>query len=62
MNSPTATASVGVYCSSRSGSSDWPTAAAALTISLVPLLVLVGLLHRLFERFSLLPEIDRDAI
>jgi ABC-type glycerol-3-phosphate transport system permease component len=40
---------------------DWPTAAAALTISLVPLLVLVGLLHRLFERFSLVPEIDRDA-
>ena len=40
---------------------DWPTAAAALTISLVPLLVLVGLLYRLFERFSLLPEIDRDA-
>jgi sorbitol/mannitol transport system permease protein len=35
---------------------DWPTAAAALTISLVPLLILVGLLHRLFERFSLLPE------
>jgi ABC-type glycerol-3-phosphate transport system permease component len=32
---------------------DWPTAAAALTISLVPLLVLVGLLHRILERFSL---------
>jgi ABC-type glycerol-3-phosphate transport system permease component len=32
---------------------EWPTAAAALTISLVPLLVLVGLLHRLLERFSL---------
>jgi ABC-type glycerol-3-phosphate transport system permease component len=31
----------------------WPTAAAALTISLVPLLILVGLLHRLLERFSL---------
>jgi multiple sugar transport system permease protein len=32
---------------------DWPTAAAALTISLVPLLVLVGLFHRLLERFTL---------
>lgn len=32
---------------------DWPTAAAALTISLVPLLILVGLLHRVLERFSL---------
>ena len=32
---------------------DWPTAAAALTISLVPLLVLVGLFHRFLERFSL---------
>jgi ABC-type glycerol-3-phosphate transport system permease component len=32
---------------------DWPTAAAALTISLVPLLILVGLFHRLLERFSL---------
>lgn len=32
---------------------EWPTAAAALTISLVPLLVVVGLLHRLLERFSL---------
>jgi multiple sugar transport system permease protein len=35
---------------------EWPTAAAALTISLVPLLVLVGLLHRLLERFSLTGE------
>ena len=41
---------------------DWPTAAAALTISLVPLLLLVGLLHRLLERFSLVPEIEQDAI
>jgi multiple sugar transport system permease protein len=41
---------------------DWPTAAAALTISLVPLLVLVGLLHGLLEGFSLVPEIDRDAV
>jgi len=32
---------------------DWPTAAAALTISLVPLLVLVGLFQRSLERFSL---------
>lgn len=32
---------------------DWPTAAAALTISLVPLLILVGLSHRFLERFSL---------
>jgi ABC-type glycerol-3-phosphate transport system permease component len=32
---------------------DWPTAAAALTISLAPLLVLVGLLHPFLERFSL---------
>jgi sorbitol/mannitol transport system permease protein len=31
---------------------DWPTAAAALTISLVPLLILVGLLHRLVEGFT----------
>ena len=32
---------------------DWPTAAAALTISLVPLIVLVALFHRSVERFSL---------
>jgi multiple sugar transport system permease protein len=32
---------------------DWPTAAAALTISLVPLLLLVALFHRFLERFSL---------
>jgi ABC-type glycerol-3-phosphate transport system permease component len=32
---------------------EWPTAAAALTASLVPLLIVVGLLHRLLERFSL---------
>jgi ABC-type glycerol-3-phosphate transport system permease component len=32
---------------------DWPTAAAALTISLLPLLMLVGLFHRFVERFSL---------
>jgi ABC-type glycerol-3-phosphate transport system permease component len=32
---------------------DWPTAAAALTISLVPLVVLVGLGHSFLERFRL---------
>ena len=32
---------------------DWPTAAAALTISLIPLLALVALFHPLLERFSL---------
>jgi ABC-type glycerol-3-phosphate transport system permease component len=32
---------------------DWPTAAAALTISLVPVLILVALLNRLLDRFSL---------
>lgn len=34
---------------------DWPTAAAAITISLVPLLVLVGLFHRYLDRFNLGP-------
>jgi ABC-type glycerol-3-phosphate transport system permease component len=38
---------------------DWPTAAAALTISLAPLLVLVGLLHPFLERFSLGGEQSR---
>lgn len=32
---------------------DWPTAAAALTISLLPLILLVALFHRLVERFNL---------
>jgi ABC-type glycerol-3-phosphate transport system permease component len=32
---------------------DWPTAAAALTISLAPIVLLVGALHRAVERFSL---------
>jgi len=32
---------------------DWPTAAAALTISLIPVLILVGLLNRLLDRFTL---------
>ena len=35
---------------------DWPTAAAALSISLVPLLILVALFHRFVERFSLVGE------
>jgi multiple sugar transport system permease protein len=41
---------------------DWPTAAAALTISLVPLLLLVGLFHRLLERFSLVGGDGRAGI
>jgi ABC-type glycerol-3-phosphate transport system permease component len=41
---------------------DWPTAAAALTISLVPLLVLVGLLNRLLDRFSLTASGGADAV
>ena len=32
---------------------DWPTAAAALTISLIPVLILVAVLNRLLDRFSL---------
>jgi multiple sugar transport system permease protein len=40
---------------------EWPTAAAALTISLVPLVVLVGLLHRLLERFSLAGQATEPA-
>ncbi len=32
---------------------DWPTAAAALTISLFPLLILITLFHRFLARFSL---------
>jgi ABC-type glycerol-3-phosphate transport system permease component len=32
---------------------DWPTAAAALTVSLLPLLTLVAFTHRLLEQFSL---------
>src|SRR5206468_7878913 len=32
---------------------DWPTAAAAVMISLAPLVALVGLLYRVVERFSL---------
>ena len=32
---------------------DWPTAAAALVVSLVPLAILAGVFHRVLERFSL---------
>ncbi|HEY8845893.1 MAG TPA: carbohydrate ABC transporter permease [Candidatus Limnocylindrales bacterium] len=39
---------------------DWPTAAAALTISLVPLLMLVTLFHRFLERFSLAGATPRE--
>lgn len=35
---------------------DWPTAAAALIVSLAPLAVLVGVFHRLLERFTLDPS------
>jgi ABC-type glycerol-3-phosphate transport system permease component len=41
---------------------DWPTAAAALTIALIPLLILVGLAQRLLGRFSLTPEAGGDAV
>jgi multiple sugar transport system permease protein len=40
---------------------DWPTAAAALTIALIPVLVLVGLLNRLLDRFSLGASSERAA-
>jgi len=39
---------------------DWPTAAAALTISLVPLLMLVTLFHRFLERFSIAGATPRE--
>jgi multiple sugar transport system permease protein len=32
---------------------DWPTAAAALVVSLAPLALLVAMFHRLLERFRL---------
>lgn len=41
---------------------DWPTAAAALTIALVPLLILVGLAQRFLGRFSLTPDAGADAV
>ncbi len=34
---------------------DWPTAAAALTVSVLPLAVLVAVAHRVLERFTLAP-------
>lgn len=39
---------------------DWPTAAAALTISLVPVVVLVGLLHRVLGQFTLVGSGSRE--
>ena len=38
---------------------DWPTAAAALVVSVAPLAILVGLFHRLLERFAL-PGVAQD--
>ncbi len=34
---------------------DWPSAAAVIVTALVPLLILVGLAHRILERFTLGP-------
>ncbi len=39
---------------------DWPTAAAALMVSLAPLAVLVGVFHRVLERFVLQAPGGRD--
>jgi len=39
---------------------DWPTAAAALVVSLAPLALLVGVFHRLLERFRLDTSGSRD--
>jgi len=39
---------------------DWPTAAAALIVSLAPLAVLVGVFHRALESFALLAPGGRD--
>ena len=39
---------------------EWPVAAAALMVSLAPLAVLVGLFHRVLERFALLAPGGRD--
>ncbi len=39
---------------------DWPTAAAALMVSLAPLAVLVGVFHRLLESFALQAPVGRD--
>ena len=39
---------------------DWPTAAAALIVSLAPLALLVGLFHRVLESFRLDASDGRD--
>ena len=39
---------------------DWPTAAAALIVSLAPLALIVALFHRLLERFRLDARYERD--
>ena len=39
---------------------DWPTAAAALVVSLTPLALLVALFHRFLESFALQGRIGRD--
>ena len=39
---------------------DWPTAAAALMVSLAPLAILVGVFHRVLESFALQGRGDRD--
>jgi multiple sugar transport system permease protein len=41
---------------------DWPNAAAALTIALVPVLILVGLTHRFLGQFNLAPEAPRETV
>ena len=38
---------------------DWPTAAAALIISLLPLTILVAFGHRLLDQFTLAPRESR---
>ena len=40
---------------------DWPTAAAALTLSLLPLLIVVAVFHRLLDRFTLRSEASIQA-
>src|SRR5207244_4192045 len=39
---------------------EWPTAAAALIVSLLPLAVLVTAAHRTLERFALRPAEEQD--
>jgi ABC-type glycerol-3-phosphate transport system permease component len=41
---------------------DWPTAAAALTISLAPLVLMIGALRRIVERFSLTGPDSADEV